>query len=122
MKERRFIFWLIAPSLPLLTVEVGVRVFCAIQIGPRAFLYWFGQDRAIVTGKAHVARHYGAEVPFLRPSEIAGDTSPDIEWVEYDHERLEVNSVYDWGLAEDLVGRGEAQLPKVAQSPYPSKE
>lgn len=32
---------------------------------------------------AAVARHYGAEVPFLRPTEFAGDTSPDIEWVEY---------------------------------------
>jgi len=32
---------------------------------------------------ADIARHYGAEVPFLRPAEIAGDTSPDIEWVEY---------------------------------------
>jgi CMP-N,N'-diacetyllegionaminic acid synthase len=32
---------------------------------------------------AAVARHYGAEVPFLRPAEFAGDTSPDIEWLEY---------------------------------------
>ena len=32
---------------------------------------------------AAVARHYGAEVPFLRPAAFAGDTSPDIEWVEY---------------------------------------
>ena len=32
---------------------------------------------------ADVARHYGAEVPFLRPAEFAGDTSPDIEWLEH---------------------------------------
>ena len=32
---------------------------------------------------AAIARHYGAEVPFLRPAEFAGDTSPDIEWVEH---------------------------------------
>jgi CMP-N-acetylneuraminic acid synthetase len=32
---------------------------------------------------AAVARHYGAEVPFLRPAEFAGDTSPDIEWLDY---------------------------------------
>jgi CMP-N,N'-diacetyllegionaminic acid synthase len=32
---------------------------------------------------ADVARHYGAEVPFLRPVELAGDRSPDIDWVEY---------------------------------------
>lgn len=30
---------------------------------------------------AVVARHYGAEVPALRPAAIAGDTSPDIDWV-----------------------------------------
>lgn len=30
---------------------------------------------------ADVARHYGAEVPFLRSGEISGDKSPDIEWV-----------------------------------------
>jgi CMP-N,N'-diacetyllegionaminic acid synthase len=30
---------------------------------------------------AEVARHYGAEVPSLRPPEMAMATSPDIEWV-----------------------------------------
>jgi CMP-N,N'-diacetyllegionaminic acid synthase len=30
---------------------------------------------------AAVASHYGAEVPFLRPAEISGDKSPDIDWV-----------------------------------------
>ena len=32
---------------------------------------------------ASVARYYGAEVPFLRPDEISGDRSPDIEWVKW---------------------------------------
>jgi N-acylneuraminate cytidylyltransferase len=32
---------------------------------------------------AGIARHYGAEVPFLRPAALAGDTSPDIEWLEF---------------------------------------
>src|SRR5919109_1472689 len=32
---------------------------------------------------AAIARHYGAEVPFLRPAAFATDTSPDIEWLEY---------------------------------------
>jgi CMP-N,N'-diacetyllegionaminic acid synthase len=32
---------------------------------------------------ASIARHYGAEVPFLRPAAYAGDTSPDIEWLEH---------------------------------------
>ncbi len=34
-------------------------------------------------GVAEVARHYGGEVPFLRPAEFAGDLSPDIEWVRH---------------------------------------
>jgi N-acylneuraminate cytidylyltransferase len=44
-------------------------------------------DRVIVSTDAEeiaaVARHYGAEVPFLRPAAFAGDTSPDIEWLEH---------------------------------------
>lgn len=31
---------------------------------------------------ADIGRHYGAEVPFLRPADISGATSPDIDWVE----------------------------------------
>jgi len=31
---------------------------------------------------ADIGRHYGAEVPFLRPPDISTATSPDIEWVE----------------------------------------
>ena len=38
-----------------------------------------------------IAGHYGAEVPHLRPSELAGDLSPDIEWVEYTLRRLQEN-------------------------------
>jgi CMP-N,N'-diacetyllegionaminic acid synthase len=37
---------------------------------------------------ADIARHYGAEMPFLRPSQYAGEFSPDIEWVEYTLKRL----------------------------------
>ena len=32
---------------------------------------------------AGIARRYGAEAPFLRPARFSGDTSPDIEWLEY---------------------------------------
>jgi len=32
---------------------------------------------------AEIARNYGAEVPFLRPVSMAGDVSPDIEWIEH---------------------------------------
>jgi N-acylneuraminate cytidylyltransferase len=38
---------------------------------------------------AEVARRYGAEVPFLRPSELATATSPDIEWITDTLERLD---------------------------------
>lgn len=31
---------------------------------------------------ASIARSWGAEVPYLRPAQFAGDLSPDIEWVE----------------------------------------
>ncbi len=37
---------------------------------------------------AAIARHYGAEVPFMRPADISGDHSPDIEWVDYTLRRL----------------------------------
>jgi CMP-N,N'-diacetyllegionaminic acid synthase len=32
---------------------------------------------------AEIARHYGADVPFLRPPEYSGDKSPDIEWIKH---------------------------------------
>jgi len=37
---------------------------------------------------AAVARHYGAEVPFLRPAAMAGNESPDVEWVAHALDRL----------------------------------
>src|SRR3989338_792767 len=32
---------------------------------------------------AQIARYYGADVPFLRPAELAGERSPDIDWVAH---------------------------------------
>ncbi|MEO7987125.1 MAG: acylneuraminate cytidylyltransferase family protein [Gemmatimonadales bacterium] len=32
---------------------------------------------------ADIARHYGAEIPFMRPEALAADLSADIEWVTY---------------------------------------
>ncbi len=44
-------------------------------------------DRVLVSTDserfAEIARYYGADVPFLRPAEISGDRSPDIEFVEH---------------------------------------
>jgi len=37
---------------------------------------------------ANIGREFGAEVPFLRPNEYAGDVSPDIEWIDYTLRRL----------------------------------
>lgn len=37
---------------------------------------------------ADIATHYGAEVPCLRPTQISGDTSPDIEWILWMFEQL----------------------------------
>ena len=37
---------------------------------------------------ARIARDHGAEVPFLRPDNFAGDSSPDIEWIDYTLSKL----------------------------------
>jgi CMP-N,N'-diacetyllegionaminic acid synthase len=38
---------------------------------------------------AEVAQRYGADVPFLRPQEIATSTSPDIEWISHALDHLD---------------------------------
>ena len=40
---------------------------------------------------AEVAQRYGADVPFLRPAEYATATSPDIEWLAYTLDQLDVH-------------------------------
>ena len=37
---------------------------------------------------AEIGVHYGAEVPFLRPTEYAADRSPDFDWLDYTVGRL----------------------------------
>ena len=37
---------------------------------------------------AGIARRYGASVPFLRPAELAGEFSTDVEWVSYTLRRM----------------------------------
>ena len=58
-------------------------------------------DRVIVSTDsehyAHIAREYGAEVPFLRPPEISGDNSTDYDFVKH---------LLDWMLIN------EGELPK----------
>ena len=60
-----------------------------------------GIDRIIVSTNsevdASIARDYGAEVPFLRPDEISGDTSTDYDFVRH---------LLDWMLSN------EGNMPK----------
>ena len=37
---------------------------------------------------AEVAQRYGADIPFLRPAELATSTSPDIEWIKHALDQL----------------------------------
>lgn len=55
---------------------IGSGIFDAVVLSTDSDLY------------ANIARHYGAESPFMRPAELAGDVSPDIEWVKYTLEGL----------------------------------
>ncbi len=52
-------------------------------------------DRMIVSTEdeeiAEAARHYGAEVPFMRPAELAQDDSP--EWLAWQHAIREVEKI-----------------------------
>ena len=54
-----------------IAAALGSDVFSAVVISTDSERY------------ARIAKHYGAEVPFLRPPEIATDTSPDVEWIEH---------------------------------------
>lgn len=46
---------------------------------------------------ADIAANYGADVPFLRPAAIAGDLSPDIEWIDDTLRRLkDAGETYDF--------------------------
>ena len=60
-----------------------------------------GIDRIIVSTNSEVyagiARKYGAEVPFLRPDDISGDTSTDYDFVRH---------ILDWMLSN------EGNMPK----------
>jgi N-acylneuraminate cytidylyltransferase len=66
---------------------------------------------------AEVAQRYGADVPFLRPPELATSTSPDIEWIRNALDHLDEH--YDLFAivratnpfrGPDVLRRGLAQL------------
>jgi CMP-N,N'-diacetyllegionaminic acid synthase len=63
---------------------IAYTIAAALQSGVFSRVIVSTDDLAV----AEIAAHYGAEIPFLRPAEQAGDTSPDIEWVRYTLGRL----------------------------------
>jgi len=63
---------------------------------------------------ADVARHYGAQVPFLRPAELAGDRSPDIEWLEFTLSKLRENG-RDYDCFSILRPTSPFRLPETIQ-------
>lgn len=56
---------------------------------------------------ARVARSFGADVPYLRPQELAADKAPEFEYVKHMVEWLEKNE----GYKPDLVVRMMATVP-----------
>lgn len=56
---------------------------------------------------AEIARRFGADVPYLRPSELAGDQSPEYEYVRHMVEWLERHE----GYRPDIVVRMMATVP-----------
>ena len=56
---------------------------------------------------AKVAREYGAETPFLRPTELAGDKSTDFDYVNHAVDWLRENENYE----PDIVVRGMPTVP-----------
>jgi len=59
-----------------ISAALGSSIFAGVIVSTDSEIY------------ADIAKYYGAEVPFLRPYELAGDISPDIEWIEYTLSRL----------------------------------
>ncbi len=46
---------------------------------------------------AEISREYGAEVPFLRPAELAKDLSPDIDWIDFTLTKLgELGQLFEY--------------------------
>lgn len=66
---------------------------------------------------AEIARYYGAEVPMLRPSNISGDTSPDIEWVDWIL-RLLMGQGRTYEIFSILRPTSPFRLPETIQNAY----
>lgn len=74
-------------------------------------------SRVIVTTDdeeiSNIAREYGAEVPFLRPDEISGDFSTDIEFHLHALEWLKINEGYSPDMVVNLRPTPPSRSPKV---------
>jgi N-acylneuraminate cytidylyltransferase len=68
---------------------------------------------------ADVARHYGAEVPFFRSSEISGDKSPDIEWVVWMLRQLKAHG-REYEIFSILRPTSPFRLPSTIQRAWQS--
>jgi CMP-N,N'-diacetyllegionaminic acid synthase len=66
---------------------------------------------------AAIARHYGAEVPFLRPAEFAGATSPDIQFVRHTLETLRAGG-RDYDVFSILRPTSPFRLPETIRRAY----
>jgi len=77
-------------------------VFSAVLVSTDSQLY------------ADIAIYYGAEIPYLRPVELAGDISPDIEWVEYTLNRLQQEG-RDYDCFSILRPTSPFRLPETIQ-------
>src|SRR5215210_3733712 len=64
--------------------RIGYTIAAALESGVCQAVVVSTDSEEIAT----IARHYGAEVPFLRPPAFAGDLSPDVRWVEFTLEGL----------------------------------
>jgi CMP-N,N'-diacetyllegionaminic acid synthase len=60
---------------------------------------------------AAIARSYGAEVPFLRPSELSGDLSPDVEFYRHALEWLKANENYVPDMVVSLRPTPPSRVP-----------
>lgn len=61
---------------------------------------------------AEIARHYGAEAPFLRPAELAADTSMDLEYLVHALDWLEQHERYRPDIVLRLLPTSPLQQPE----------
>ena len=65
---------------------------------------------------ADVARHWGAEAPFLRPEEYAGDLSPDVDVFRHALRWLETHEGYQPDLVVHLRPPGPVRRVEIGRA------